>query len=275
MTGAASRTATRIGGALTTLFAGAALLSFLWTPHDVAALDIGARLSPPSASHWLGVDALGRDVLSMLMIGARVSIAVAFLAVGAAIAVGVPFGLLAAAYGGAIDEIVMRGGDIIFAFPAILLAILLAAVYGAGAWTVVVAVGVFNIPVFARLVRGASLPLWKTGFARAAQAAGKSRGRIAFEHILPNVAPLIAVQAAIQFSLAILAEAGLSYVGLGVQPPFPSWGRMLAESQTLAVSAPWLAIFPGLAIFLFVIGLNLAADGVRDWFEPSSREAAG
>jgi len=251
------------GVAVIGLVALAALISFAWTPYDVTALDIGNRLAAPSLAHWLGTDALGRDVLSMLMVGARVSITVAFFAVGIGLIIGVPLGLFAAAYGGAADEAVMRFSDIVFAFPALILAILIAAIFGPGAYTAVIAVGVFNVPVFARVTRGASLPLWKAGFIHAARAADKSRPRIALEHILPNVASIIAVQAAIQFSLAILAEAGLSYVGLGVQPPFPSWGGMLAESQTLSAVAPWLTIFPGLAIFLFVLGLTLAGDGVR------------
>jgi peptide/nickel transport system permease protein len=273
MTTSASRLASRAGVALTGAFLAAALVSFVWTPHDAAALDISTRLAPPSLSHWLGTDPLGRDVLSMLMIGARVSILVAFFAVGIGMTLGVPAGLAAAAYGGPSDEAVMRIGDLVFAFPALILAILIAAVFGPGTYTVVIAVGVFNVPVFARLARGASLPFWKSGFILAARAAGKSRARIAFEHILPNIAPVLIVQGTIQFSLAILAEAGLSYVGLGVQPPFPSWGRLLAESQTLGAVAPWLTIFPGLAIFLFVLGLNLLGDGVRERLDRRQRRA--
>lgn len=252
---------------LTGLFIFAALVSFVWTPYDVATLSIAERLSPPSQTHWLGTDQLGRDILSMLMVGARVSIVVAFFAVGAGMMIGAPLGLAAAAFKGATDESVMRLSDVVFAFPALILAILIAAIFGPGAYTAIIAVGVFNIPVFARIARGASLPLWHTGFVMAARAAGKSRLHIAAEHILPNISPILIVQGTIQFSLAILAEAGLSYVGLGVQPPFPSWGRMLAESQTLVAIAPWLAIFPGVAIFLFVLGLNLAGERLGARFD--------
>ncbi len=267
------RTATYAGAGVTGLFLAAALISFFWTPHDIGALNIGERLQPPSPAYWLGTDPLGRDVLSILMAGARVSIAVAFFALGIGMGIGVPLGLAAGAYTGPTDEAVMRFSDLVFAFPALILAIIIAAVFGAGAYTVVIAVGVFNIPVFARLTRGASLPLWKTGFVLAARSAGKSRARIAVEHILPNIAAVLVVQGTIQFSLAILAEAGLSYVGLGVQPPNASWGRMLAESQTLAAAAPWLAVFPGLAIFLFVFGLNLLGESVRRRFDLGSQRA--
>lgn len=261
------------GAVTTTLFLGAALLSLSWTPYDVAALDVDARLAAPSFTHWFGTNPLGRDVLSMIMVGARTSIAVAFLAVGIGIALGVPLGLVAASYGGVIDDIVMRMGDLIFAFPALILAILIAAVFGPGATNAVIAIGVFNIPVFARLARGAALPLWTKGYVLAARTAGKNRFHISAGHILPNIAHLLIVQGTVQFSLAVLAEAGLSYVGLGAQPPTPSWGRMLAESQTLASFAPWLVLFPGFAIFLFVLGLNLVGDGLRRRLDPRGEPA--
>lgn len=245
-----------------------AFLSLVWTPHGVEAIDVDARLAAPSLKHWLGTNHLGRDVLSMIMVGARASIMVAVFAVGFGMIVGVPLGLLAAATRGIPEDAVMRTSDIIFAFPAIILAILIAAVYGPGAINAVIAIGVFNIPVFARLTRGAALPIWTRGYVMSAQTAGKNRCRISLEHILPNIAPILIVQATVQFSLAVLAEAALSYVGLGVQPPAPSWGRMLAESQTMISFAPWLAIFPGLAIFLFVLGLNLVGDGLRKRLDP-------
>lgn len=252
-----------VGGATIAFFVLIASLSLIWTPYDPTGINIANQLEPPSPTHWLGTDALGRDVLSMLMVGARISILVACFAVIIGLSLGVGLGLAASAFGGVLDEIIMRFGDIVFAFPAILLAILFAAVYGPGAVTVVIAIGIFNIPVFARLTRGAALPLWTSGYVLAAIGASKSRSRIAVEHILPNLAPLLSVQATIQFSLAVLAEAALSYIGLGVQPPNPSWGRMLAESQTFAGIAPWLAIFPGLMIFLFVLSLNVVGSAVR------------
>jgi peptide/nickel transport system permease protein len=261
-----------IGGALAALFALAALVSFFWTPYDVAALDIPARLQPPSAAHWLGTDHFGRDVLSMLMVGARVSIAVALVAVGIGMGLGVPFGLAAAARRGSPhDEVIMRGNDLVFAFPSLLIAIMITAVFGPSALNAIIAIGIFNVPVFARLTRGAALSLWTRDFILAARVSGKGAARISLEHILPNVANLLIVQGTIQFSLGILAEAGLSYVGLGAQPPTPSWGRMLAEAQTMIALAPWLALFPGLAIVLTVLGLNLMGDGLRDLLDPRLR----
>ncbi len=162
----------------------------------------------------------------------------------------------------------MRTSDVVFAFPALILAILITAVYGPGAINAVIAIAIFNIPVFARLTRGAALPIWTRGFVMAAHTAGKNKFQISLEHILPNLSAVLIVQATVQFSLAVLAEAALSYVGLGAQPPTPSWGRMLAESQTMISFAPWLAIFPGLAIFLFVFGLNLLGDSLRRRFDP-------
>ncbi|MEM7269438.1 MAG: ABC transporter permease [Pseudomonadota bacterium] len=264
----------RIGGALTLVFALGALVSFLWTPFDVEVLDIGSKLLLPSGLHWFGTDHLGRDIFSMIMVGARTSIAVAFIAVGIGVVLGVPLGLAAAARrGGWLDEVIMRTNDLIFAFPSLVIAILITAVFGPGAVNAIIAIGIFNVPVFARLARGAALTLWAREFVMAARVAGKSAARISVEHILPNILNLLIVQSTIQFSLGILAEAGLSYVGLGAQPPIPSWGRMLAESQTMIYIAPHLAIFPGLAIVLTVLGLNLMGDGLRDVFDPRLRRA--
>ena len=259
---------------LTALFVAAALISFLWTPFDPEKMQIAAKLQPPSLENWFGTDHFGRDVFSMLMVGARVSIAVAFVAVGIGIGFGVPLGLYAAANRhGLIDEIVMRGNDLIFAFPSLLLAILITAVFGPGAVNAIIAIGIFNIPVFARLSRGAALSLWTREFILAARVAGKGRTRISVEHILPNLMNLLIVQGTIQFSLAVLAEAGLAYVGLGAQPPTPSWGRMLAEAQTFISLAPHMALFPGLAIVLTVLGLNLLGDGLRDLHDPRLRRS--
>lgn len=250
----------------------AAGVSFLWTPYDPAALSIAEKLRPPSAAHWLGTDHFGRDIAAMLMAGARTSIAVALVAVGIGMGFGVPLGLLAAArHGGMVDEVVMRGNDLIFAFPSLVIAILITAVFGPSALNAILAIGIFNIPVFARVARGGALSIWTLDFIRAAEVAGKGAARISAEHILPNIANLLIVQGTIQFSLGILAEAGLSYVGLGAQPPTPSWGRMLAEAQTMVTLAPHVAIFPGLAIVLTVFGLNLLGDGLRDRLDPRLR----
>jgi peptide/nickel transport system permease protein len=210
----------------------------------------------------------------MIMVGARTSIAVALVAVGIGMGAGVPLGLWAAARRGSlVDEVIMRGNDLVFAFPAIVIAILITAVFGAGAINAIIAIGIFNIPVFARITRGAALSLWQREFILAARVAGKSAARISAEHILPNVANLLIVQGTIQFSLGILAEAGLSYVGLGAQPPVPSWGRMLADAQTMVSIAPHMALMPGFAIILTVLGLNLMGDGLRDMLDPRLRVA--
>lgn len=261
-----------IGAFLTAIFVLAALISFIWTPYDAAQISIVDKLKTPSWSHWLGTDHFGRDMLSMIMVGARVSMAVAFVAVGVGIFVGVPLGLYAASKrGGLIDEIIMRGNDLIFAFPSLLLAIMITAVFGPGAVNAIIAIGIFNIPVFARLSRGAALSLWHREYIMAAQVCGKSNALISLEHILPNIANLLIVQGTIQFSLGILAEAGLAYVGLGAQPPLPSWGRMLNDAQTLISIAPHLALVPGLTIVLTVLGLNLMGDGLRDLLDPKLR----
>lgn len=263
-----------IGTFLATAALLAAAVSLVWTPHDVAVLDIAGKLRLPSAAHWAGTDHFGRDIASMLMAGARTSIAVALVAVGIGMGAGVPLGLLAAArHGRLTDEVVMRANDLIFAFPALVIAILITAVFGPSALNAIIAIGIFNIPVFARVTRGAALSLWTLDFIRAAEVAGKGAARISAEHILPNLASLLIVQGTIQFSLGILAEAGLSYVGLGAQPPTPSWGRMLAEAQTMVSLAPHVAIFPGLAIVLTVLGLNLMGDGLRDRLDPRLRRA--
>jgi peptide/nickel transport system permease protein len=262
------------GFVLTVLFAGAALVSLVWVPYDTTVLNIAERMKTPSWAHPFGTDQFGRDILSMIMVGARTSIAVALVAVGIGMTAGVPLGLAAAARkGGFLDEFIMRGNDLVFAFPSLLIAVMITAVFGASALNAIIAIGIFNIPVFARLTRGAALSLWSRDYILAARVAGKGPARISLEHILPNVANLLIVQGTIQFSLGILAEAGLSYVGLGAQPPTASWGRMLADSQTMISLAPHLALFPGLAILLTVLGLNLMGDGLRDSLDPKLRRA--
>ena len=260
-----------VGGAITILMVAIALVSLVWTPYDPAAISIPDRLQPPSALHWLGTDHFGRDMLSMLMEGARNSMAVALVAVGVGLGLGVPLGLLAAARRGWLDEVVMRVNDLVFAFPALLLAIMITALLGPGAFNAILAIGIFNVPVFARLTRGSALSLWTRDYVLAARVAGKGRWLISIEHILPNLLNTLVVQGTIQFSLGILAEAALSYVGLGTQPPAASWGRMLADAQTMIALAPRLAILPGLAIVLAVLGLNLLGDGLRDLLDPRWR----
>ena len=256
------------GGALVLLLILTALLSFVWTPYPAGEIDVPSKLKPVSAAHWLGTDSLGRDVLSMLIVGARYSIAVGVIAVGIGITAGVALGLFAAARRGWVEELVMRGADFTLAFPALLTAIMLTAIYGPGLVTSIVAIGIFNIPEFARITRASANAVWTREYVLASRACGKRPWHITFEHVLPNIAAVLIVQATIRFAIAILAEAALSYLGLGTQPPMPSWGRMLNEGQSLMYQAPMLAVWPGLAIVFSVLGLNLMGDGLRDLLDP-------
>ena len=257
-----------IGGVLSLLLLLAAALSYVWTPYSVYEVDMDAKLLPPGAQHWLGTDAFGRDVVSLLLVGARASILVGVIAVGIGLVVGTALGLLASAKRGWVEETIMRVSDFGFAFPAILSAIMLTAVYGPGIVNAIIAIGIYNIPTFARITRAAANSVWNRDYVLAARASGKGPWAITWHHVLPNVLPVLIVQATIRFAIAILAEAALSYLGLGTQPPQPSWGRMLAEAQTLMFQAPLLAVWPGVAIALSVLGLNLLGDGLRDVLDP-------
>ena len=262
-----------IGGTISTLFFLVAFLSYFWTPYPVEDINIAEKLLTPSAKYLLGTDHFGRDILSMLITGARNSVIVAFVAIGIGIGIGVPLGLTAAAKRGWIDELIMRFNDFTFAFPSLISAIMITAILGPGSVNSIIAIGIFNIPVFARVARGAALSIWKREYILAARSAGKGEFKISLEHVLPNIASMLIVQATIQFALGILAEAGLSYLGLGTQPPMPSWGKMLNEAQTFMYFAPQLAIYPGLAIALTVMGLNLFGDGLRDVLDPKLRRS--
>ncbi len=257
-----------IGAVLTLALVAAALLSLVWQPHPPAEIDLGKKLQGPSASHWLGTDPFGRDIASQLLVGAQNSILVGVIAVGIGLVVGVALGCVAAARRGWVEELVMRASDFTFAFPALLTAIMLTAIYGPGLVMSIVAIGIFNIPVFARITRGTANVVWSREYVLAARVAGKGGTRITLDHVLPNIASQLIVQASISFATAILAEAALSYLGLGTQPPKPSWGRMLSEAQTLLFQAPMLAVYPGVAIVLSVLGLNLIGDGLRDLMDP-------
>ena len=257
-----------VGGVLSMLVLCAALLSLVWTPWSAYELDIASKLRPPSSSHWLGTDNLGRDIVSLLLVGARSSIMVGVIAVGIGLIAGVCLGLTAAARKGWVEELIMRMSDFTFAFPAVLSAIMLAAVAGPGMVTSITAIGIFQVPTFVRVTRGSANAIWAREFVLAARASGKGKFRITIEHVLPNILSVLIVQATIQFALAILAEAALSYLGLGTQPPQPSWGRMLNDAQTLLFQSPMLAVYPGVAIATAVLGLNLLGDGLRDLFDP-------
>lgn len=234
------------------------------------ALNLDARFLPPGAQHLFGTDALGRDVGAMIAAGATASLGVALSAVAIGLLGGVPLGLLAAARGGLADEGVARVNDVLFALPPLLLAVLLAATLGPGALTAILALGLFNIPVFARVTRASARTLLTRDFVNAARVAGKGPLAIGFQHLLPNLSGLLIAQATIQIALAIAAEAGLSYVGLGAQPPAPSWGRMLHDAQTLTAIAPWLAWFPGLALAGSVLGFSILGDRLRERLDPKA-----
>jgi peptide/nickel transport system permease protein len=259
-----------IGAALTLLLVGTAALSLVWTPDDPLAMSIAGRLQGPSAAHPFGTDQYGRDLLSRVMAGATTSIAVGLIAVGIGAGAGMLIGILSGWVGGWTDEGFMRLIDAVQGFPAILSALLFTAVFTPGIVISMVAIGIAFVPAFARLTRGAFLELRGREFVLAARALGASDRRLVLRHILPNtLAPLI-VQATTSFPVAILAEAGLAYLGLGTQPPHPSWGLMLKDAQNFLTLAPTFALFPGGAIALTVLGLNLVGDGLRDVLDPKT-----
>jgi peptide/nickel transport system permease protein len=257
-----------LGSVLVGLVVLAALVSFGWTPHDPLKVDAAVRLTGPSADYWLGTDKFGRDVFSQLMVGARTTLYVGVLAVGVAAVVGTPLGILAGMSKRWLGEFVMRVNDLVLAFPALLLAIMFGAVFGASTVTAMIAIGIATIPSFARLARSGTLQVMSTEYVLAARSGGRSRPFIARRHVLPNIAGLVIVQCSVSFAIAVLAEAALSFLGFGTRPPTPSWGRMLQESQDLLTVQPRLALVPGLAIAVAVLGFNVLGDGLRDRFDP-------
>ena len=245
-----------------------ALVSFVWTPYDPTLVDPASRLLKPSAEHLLGTDKFGRDVFSQLLVGARTTLFVGIVAVGVAALIGVPLGILAAMATRWFGEVLMRGTDLLLAFPALLLAIMFSAVYGGSTLVAMIAIGIATVPAFVRLIRSGALQVMRTEYVLAARAAGRRPVAIGVRHVLPNVGSLVIVQASVSFAIAVLAEAALSFLGFGTPPPTPSWGRMLQESQEMLFSAPRLALFPGLAIAVAVLGFNLLGDGLRDYLDP-------
>ena len=257
-----------IGVAITAALLATAALSLVYTPRDPLAMSIAGRLQGPSAEHWMGTDQFGRDLLSRVMRGAVTSILVGMIAVGIGTGIGVALGMVSGYFGGWLDEGFMRLMDAVQGFPAILSALLISAVFRPSTAISMVAIGVAFLPVFARLTRASFLELRDRDFVTAARALGAGDGALIGRHILPNTLSPLIVQATISFPVAILAEAGLAYLGLGTQPPHPSWGLMLRESQAFLGANPWFAIFPGGAIAATVLGLNLLGDGLRDLLDP-------
>lgn len=249
-----------------------AAVSLLWTPHDPLHAAPADRLQAPSSQYWLGTDRFGRDIASRLMIGARVTLFVGVVAVGISAALGIPLGIWAGMRAGWIDAVIMRGADLLLAFPALLLAIIAAAVFEPSTFTAMVAIGIAGIPGFARVARAGTLQVVTQDYISAARISQVSEPMIAWRHVWPNIRSLAIVQASVAFALAILAEAALSFLGLGASPPHPSWGLMLQAAQTQLASAPLLALWPGLAIALAVLGFNLLGDGLRDHLDPRRRK---
>ncbi len=257
-----------IGGAMAVLILATAFLSFFYTPYDPNRMNLAERFQSPSAKHWLGTDQYGRDILSRIMKGAVNSLVVGWVAVGIGLSLGILLGSLAAYWRGWRDEGIMRIADVFYGFPAVLSAIFITSILGPGMVNSMLAIGIFYIPIFARLTRGASLSIWPRDYVTSARAIGLSNRAIIWTTILPNILSPLIVQTTVQFAIAILAEAALSYLGLGTQPPHASWGRMLNEAQTFMEISPWLAIFPGMAIAVAVLGFNLLGDGLRDLLDP-------
>jgi peptide/nickel transport system permease protein len=262
-----------VGGSITVALFTTAILSYFWTPHAIMRMNLRARLQAPSAEHLLGTDHFGRDILSLLMVGSQSALKIGIVAVLIGLVLGVLLGLAAAVRGGWFEELAMRASDLLFAFPVVLLAIMLAATFGPGSVTSMLAIGVHNIPIFARLARGGAKSILAREFVMASRVAGRSSTYIAVLHILPNVLNILVVQATISFAIAILADAALGYLGLGTQPPTPTWGRMLKDAQSFLSQSADLAVFPGLAIAITVLGLNLFGDALRDLLDPRSSQS--
>jgi len=257
-----------VGAVLVGLVVVAALVSFVWTPNDPLLVEASARLLGPSGDYLLGTDKFGRDLASQIMVGARTTLYVGVVAVGIAAVIGTPLGILAGMSRNWLGEFVMRTNDLVLAFPALLLAIMFGAVYGASTLTAMIAIGIATVPSFARIARSGTLQVMSTEYVLAARASGRSRLVIAVRHVLPNISGFVVVQSSVSFAIAVLSEAALSFLGFGTAPPTPSWGRMLQESQELLAVQPRLAIVPGIAIAIAVLGFNLLGDGLRDRFDP-------
>lgn len=246
-----------------------AIVSFVWTPFDPEHIDASKRLlGVGEQGHLLGTDQFGRDMFSSIMVGARTALFVGILAVGIAVLIGIPIGGFAAARRGWVEDVVMRASDVVYAFPPVLLAILLVAVVSPGTGSAMVAIGIAYVPIVARVTRGAALSIFQLDFVTAARSYGRGNAYIFVRHVLPNIASVLIVQMTILFALAILAEAALSFLGIGTQPPTPSWGRSLRDAQTFLQLSPRLAIWPGVAIAVTVLGFNLLGDGLRDALDP-------
>ncbi len=259
------------GLAVIASFIALALLAPWIAPYDPLATSWTLVRKPPTALHWFGTDDLGRDILSRVIYGARASLVAGAISVGIALGIGVPFGLLSGYREGFLDALISRITDAMLACPFLILAIALAAFLGPSLGNAMIAIGISTTPIFIRLTRGQTMSVKVEDYIEAARAIGNPRWRIALFHILPNIMPALLVQATLSIAAAIIAEAALSFLGLGQQPPAPSWGSMLNAAQRFLTNAPWMALWPGLAIFLVVLSFNLVGDGLRDALDPRQR----
>jgi peptide/nickel transport system permease protein len=257
-----------LGGFLIGTIVVGALVGLFWSPHQPNAMDFSVQLKGPSASHWLGTDHFGRDLFSRLLYGARSTLYVGFISVGIALVVGTLLGAVAGFVGKAVDEVVMRLVDVLYAFPAILMALLLAAVYKPGTLTAMAAIGIATVPIFARVARAGVLAIKESEYVEAGRALGMGEWRVLWRHVLPGALGPLVVQASLSLAVAVLAEAALSFLGLGTPPDVPSWGNMLREAQGFMAMSPYPALVPGIAIVWTVLGWSLLGDGLRDLLDP-------
>jgi peptide/nickel transport system permease protein len=263
-----------LGGIVVAAMLATGLLAPVVAPYSYSAQSLLQRLKPPTVAHWLGTDGFGRDILTRVIWGARVSLEIGFLATGLAIAVGTAVGGAAGYFGGAVDTGIMRVADVFMSVPALFLILVVVALFGASLLNTAMVVGLVTWAPVARIVRGECLTLRARDFVEAARALGASHGRILGRHVLVNAVPAIIVQGTLLLGQTILIESGLSYLGLGVQPPTPSWGNMVVEGRQFLASAWWVSTFPGLAIFATVLGFNLFGDGLRDALDPALRSGS-
>lgn len=260
-----------VGAVLIAAIAAMALVSLFWTPYDPTHAVAADRLQHPSAAHPMGTDRYGRDVLSGIMAGAQITLLVGTVSVLIGAVIGVPFGILAGMRPKRLGPVIMGGSDVVMAFPGLLVAIVFGAVFGGGTLSAMIALGIGSAPAFARVARSGTLQVMSMDYIFAARAANRPGLSIAVRHVLPNISGMLIVQCSVNFAIAVLAEAGLSFLGLGTLPPTPSWGRMLLDSQQFLATNAYLAVFPGAAIAIAVLGFNLLGDGLRDRFDPKMR----
>ncbi|MEJ5998464.1 ABC transporter permease [Corynebacterium sp. H130] len=263
----------KVGLAIVASVVAAALVSFVWTPYDPIHAIPADRLQGSSLRHLMGTDRYGRDVFSQMMAGAQIALLVGIVATGIGAVIGTPLGLIAGMRRGWIDRVIMRMTDVLLAFPALLLAIITGAIWGSSTVTAMAAIGVASIPAFTRITRTGTIQVMSKDFILAARDAGLPSWRIALQHVIPNIAGMLIVQSSVSFALAILAEAALSFLGLGTPPPDPSWGRLLQNAQSSLASAPMLAVWPGATIAVTVLGFNLLGDSLRDVLDPKTRRS--